>query len=383
MPQKKNYGLSDLRVGLLVLASIAILIMAVFAASGNFSLFGFSPFGGKTSVKTYMGNVDGLRRGGEVRLSGVRVGSIREINFNAQLPKSDTAPDQVEIVMDLNSRVNGISVLDRVRTDSRAVLKSAGVLGDYVVDITPGTANGQPIKDGAIIQSIQQKGVGDIINASQTAVANFNDISADIKDVTSRIRKGEGNIGKFLNDDAFYLNLNRSVLQIEEVVNALRKGEGSAGKFIKDPALYNQASEALTQIKQSIAQINDQINAGKGTVGKLLKDESLYNEAHRLVAKLNESSVRLDQMIAKIERGEGTFGKLLNDEKAYEDARAALASIKTISARLEAGEGTAGLLLKDQTLYNNLNQTSAEITKLLYDFRQNPRKYLSVKVSVF
>jgi hypothetical protein len=34
-------------------------------------------------------------------------------------------------------------------------------------------------------------------------------------------------------------------------------------------------------------------------------------------------------------------------------------------------------------LYQNLNNMSAEVTKLLYDFRQNPKKYLSVKVAIF
>ncbi len=165
MPQKKQYGLSDLRVGLLVLGAIGILILALFAATGDVSLPGF---GKKTIVKTYMGNIDGLRKGGEVRLSGVRIGSIKEINFSPQIPQSSDAPNLVEIVMEISGRINGRPAIERIRTDSRAVLKSAGVLGDYVVDITPGTVNGQPITDGATIQSIQQKGVGDIINAAQT-----------------------------------------------------------------------------------------------------------------------------------------------------------------------------------------------------------------------
>jgi len=87
--------------------------------------------------------------------------------------------------------------------------------------------------------------------------------------------------------------------------------------------------------------------------------------------------------MAKIERGEGNLGKFLNDEKLYQDMRTTVESFKTISARLERGEGTAGLLLKDDRLYQNINNASAEITRLLYDFRQNPRKYLSIRVSLF
>lgn len=380
MPQKKQYGLSDLRVGLLVLGAIGILILALFAATGDVSLPGF---GKKTTVKTYMGNVDGLRKGGEVRLSGVRIGSIKDINFGPQIPQTPDAPNLVEIVMEISGRLDGRPAIERIRSDSRAVLKSAGVLGDYVVDITPGTVNGKPIQNGDTIQSIQQKGVGDIINAAQTAVANFNDISEDIKALTQEIREGKGNIGRLIKEDTLYTNLNRSVLQAEELIASLRKGEGTAAKFINDPELYNQASETVAQLKKTIADINEQLNAGRGTIGRLYKDEELYNRASQLVAKVDEASARLDRLIAKVERGEGNLGKLFNDEKLYEDTRASLASIRTLAASLERGEGTAGRLLKDETLYTNINNASAEITKLLYDFRQNPKKYLSIKVSVF
>ncbi|MGH9831396.1 MAG: MlaD family protein, partial [Blastocatellia bacterium] len=65
------------------------------------------------------------------------------------------------------------------------------------------------------------------------------------------------------------------------------------------------------------------------------------------------------------------------------DARDTVERLKIIATRLEKGEGTAGLLLRDERLYNNVNNLSAEITRLLYDFRQNPKKYLSVKVTIF
>lgn len=380
MPQKKKYGFADLRVGLLMAAAIGILLLAIFAASGDIRLPGLSR---STTVKTFMGNVDGLRRGGEVRLSGVRIGSISEINFSSQIPQSSDAPNLVEIVMDISGTLNGRPAIERIRTDSRAVLKSAGVLGDYVIDISPGTVGGQPIKNGDTIESIQQKGVGDVINAAQTAVQNFNSISDDIKDLTGRIREGKGNVGRLITEDALYVSLNRSVLQAEALISSLRKGDGTAAKFINDPELYDKANDTVAQLKQTIAQINDQLNAGKGTFGKLLKDEELYNRANELVKKIDTASARLDGLIAKVERGEGNLGKLLKDEKIYEDTRAALENIRTIAARLERGEGTAGKLLTDEALYNNLNTTSAEITKLLYDFRQNPKKYLSVKVTIF
>jgi phospholipid/cholesterol/gamma-HCH transport system substrate-binding protein len=56
----------------------------------------------------------------------------------------------------------------------------------------------------------------------------------------------------------------------------------------------------------------------------------------------------------------------------------------------QAGKGTIGKLVTDETLYNSINQTasnvnqlSSEGTKLIYDFRQNPKKYLRIKLAIF
>ena len=377
MPQQKQLSFTGLRVGLLVLASIITLIIVIFAVSGDIKLFGR-----KTTVKTYMSSVDGLRKGAEVRLSGKEVGSVAEISFS-QIPASADSSNNLEIIMDINGTLDGRPAIERIRTDSLAVLKSAGVLGDNVIDITPGTQKGEPIQDGGTIKSLAQKSVGDIINASQTAISNLNDISADVKEMTRKMKAGEGTIGKFVADDAFYVNLNRTIMTTEKLLSDIRSGEGTAGRLVSDPTLYNQLNETITQLRRVVDGVNEQLLAGRGTIGRLLKDEELYNRANSLVGKLDETSARIERTMAKVERGEGNLGKLLNDEKLYQDLRTTTESLKNISTRLERGEGTAGLLLKDDRLYQNLNNVSAEITRMIYDFRQNPRKYLSIRVSIF
>jgi len=91
------------------------------------------------------------------------------------------------------------------------------------------------------------------------------------------------------------------------------------------------------------------LNAGRGTAGKLLKDEQLYNDARAAIARFNTAAERIDNVVAGAQRGEGTVGKLLTDE----------------------------------ALYSNVNQLSSEGVKLMYDFRQNPKKYLTIKFQLF
>ena len=380
MPQSKQTGFADLRVGLLVLLALAILIFVIFAVSGDIK---FPGLGKTTIVKTDMANVDGLRKGAEVRLMGKKVGSVKEINFNSQIPPNANAQNNIEIVMEIDGRLDGRPAIERIRSDSQAVLKSAGVLGDNVIDITPGTLGGQQIRAGDRINSVAQKSVGDIINAAQTAVGNLNTISEDIKAMTGSLRAGKGTMGRFLNDEAFYVDLDKTVRQAENLMVAIKDGNGTISRLINDPQLYDQVSDTVLQLRRIADQVNDQIANNKGTIGKLLKDDALYNKANSLIVRLDQTSTRLDNAIAKVERGEGNLGKLLNDEKLYADTRATVEKLRVIADRLERGEGTAGLLLKDDKLYNNVNTLSVELTKLLYDFRQNPKKYLSVKVTIF
>jgi phospholipid/cholesterol/gamma-HCH transport system substrate-binding protein len=381
MPQNKPKSLSEMRVGLLVVAALAILIFVIFAVAGDIRIPGLTR---TTIVRTEMTNIDGLRKGAEVRLSGKKVGSVKEINFSSQIPSDQNAQNNLEIVMEIDGKLDSRPAIERIRTDSQAVLKSAGVLGDYVIDITPGTlSRGQPIKDGDRIKSIEQKSVGDIINATQTALGNLNVISDDIKAMTGTLRRGEGSMGRFLNDEAFYVDLDKTVRQAESLMRDIREGGGTIGKLVKDPTLHDQTAEMIAQLRRITDQLGDQIATGKGTLGKLVKEEDLYNRMNSLVARLDDTSGRLDRAMGKIERGEGNLGKLLNDEKLYADARDTVTQLKRITDRLERGEGSAGLLLTDERLYNNVNNLSAELTRMLYDFRQNPRKYLSVKVALF
>jgi len=91
------------------------------------------------------------------------------------------------------------------------------------------------------------------------------------------------------------------------------------------------------------------VNAGRGTLGRLVKDEAIYNDARTAIARFNTTAERIDNVVAGAQRGEGTLGKLITDDQ----------------------------------LYSNVNNLSSEGVKLLYDFRQNPKKYLTIKFQLF
>lgn len=379
-PSKKTVSFRELRVGFFILGAIAILIFLILNASGD-----INPFSKKLHLKARFMDANGLREGSEVRLAGVRVGKIDEITL---LPPSEVpnAP-RVEALMTIDSTIDGRSANERIRTDSTAQQGSPSLLGnEMLINITPGTAVGQPVKDYAILPSSTSNTVNDFATSGTDLAQRLSKLSDEINGIVRDVKEGKGTIGRLFSDEALYNNLNATILETEDVMRQIRSGNGSAGRFINDPALYNNANEITLQLRK----IAEDLRAGRGTAGKLLTEDELYNRINRTADRLDRSVSQIDLMISDINAGRGTIGKLVKDEQIYNDARAAIARFNTTAERIDnvvaaaqRGEGTLGKLLTDDALYSNVNQLSSEGVKLMYDFRQNPRKYLTVKFELF
>ena len=381
MPRtKKTVSLSELRVGLLVLISIAVLIFLVLNASGD-----INPFSRKLHLKARFIDANGLREGSEVRLAGVRVGKVDQITL---LPPSDVAnAPRVEALLTIDSNIDGRPATERIRSDSTAQQGSPSLLGnEMLINITPGTAVGQPVKDYSTLPSSSSNTVNDFATSGTDLAQRLSKLSDEINGMVHDVKEGKGTVGRLFSDEALYNNLNATIRETEDVMRQVRSGNGSAGRFLNDPALYNNANEIVVQMK-AIAQ---DLRTGRGTAGKLLTEDELYNRINRTAEKLDRSVEQINGMVADINAGRGTLGKLLKDEQIYNDARTAIARVNTTSERIDSlvsaaqrGEGTVGKLLTDDALYSNINQLSSEGVKLIYDFRQNPKKYLTIKFELF
>src|SRR3954454_12982196 len=146
-PSKKTIGLSELRVGLMVLISIAILIFLLLNATGD-----INPFARKLRVKTQLANAQGLREGSEVRLAGVRVGKVEDVKL---LPPSDN-PDakKVEATLAIDGTIDSRPASERIRSDSTVQVGSSSLLGnDVLLNIIPGTTISEPVREGATLPS--------------------------------------------------------------------------------------------------------------------------------------------------------------------------------------------------------------------------------------
>ena len=381
MPRSKaSVSLGQLRVGIFVLVAIVVLIFLILNASGD-----INPFSKKLHLKARFIDANGLRDGSEVRLAGVRVGKVERIVLLEPSPVPN-AP-RVEAQLTIDSVIDGRPASERIRSDSQAQQGSPSLLGnEMLINITPGTAVGQPIQEGAVLPSSSSNTVNDFATSGTDLAQRLSKLSDELSGIVRNVKEGQGSIGKMFSDEALYNNLNATIRETEDVMTQIRSGSGSAGRFINDPALYTNANEIVLQLRA----ISDDLRSGRGTAGKLLTDDELYNRINRTADRLDKSVDQVNLMIAEINAGRGTLGKLIRDEQIYNDARAAIARFNTTAERIDnlvaaaqRGEGTIGKLLNDETLYTNVNQLSSEGVKMIYDFRQNPKKYLTIKFELF
>jgi phospholipid/cholesterol/gamma-HCH transport system substrate-binding protein len=358
MATRRSLAWTELRVGVLVITSFALLALAIFYVSGQ---SGF--FVQKYKIVAYFQNANNLRSGAEVSLEGVTIGNVARVAVSTEADPQKA----VEAVLELDEKYKNI-----IRTDSKVSISTIGLLGDSKVDITRGTEAGMVIPDGGTLQGGEEGDIRRIVQGANDVVANFQVLSEDFKKITDRIEKGEGTLGKFLTDTAIYDNANNAAKELNTLVRDARTGPGTMGRLISDDQLYQKVMQISDRVDILVMKLQD----GDGTIAKFINDPSLYNRFDNIASKFQTITDRID-------RGEGTLGKLAKDDALYNDVRASVTKLNNLVDSVQSGEGTVGKFIRDPSLFNNVNQVTSEFQKLMYDFRQNPKKFLTVNFKLF
>ena len=358
MAQRRSLAWTELRVGILVIGSFALLVLAIFFIGGESGFL--TP---KYNLTAYFQNANNLRAGADVQLEGVTIGNVSSVQVSRQ-PDPQKA---VEALLRLDQRYQNI-----IRSDSKVSIATIGLLGDSKVDISRGTEAGTVVPQGGQLQGTEEGDIRKIVQGTNDFVANLQVLSDKFRDMAERVDRGEGTLGKFMTDTTIYDNANLTVKEATALVRDAHTGNGTIGRLLSDDELYQKVNTTMDTVNSLVAKIE----GGQGSAGKFINDPSLYNKSDQLVA-------RFQKVADRIERGEGTLGKFSKDEAFYNEARDSMARFSALVTAVENGEGTAGKFIKDPTLYNSLNQTSSEVLKLLYDFRQNPKKFLTISFKLF
>jgi phospholipid/cholesterol/gamma-HCH transport system substrate-binding protein len=346
MPRTRSIAWAEVKLGVIGIVAMLLLTVLVVAIGGA----GGFPWE-RYPLKTVFADAAGLKSGAVVRLNGKDVGTVTSVEFSGA---------RLEIWFELSKEVRPF-----VTTESVVSVGSLSLLGETMLDVRAATA-GTPLPDWAYVKSARPP--ASIADVAATAT----DTLAEARVLVSDLRAGRGTLGKLFTDEAVYQEMNGLVSAAGDVVDSIRRGRGTLGALTTDRAVYDGLKKSVDNLQAVTARIQ----SGQGALGRLLNDDALGQSIANTMSNV-------DQATARLQRGEGTLGKLMTDQQLYDRFNSMAARVDQLFAGIEAGQGTAGKLLKDQQLYENMNRAVVELQELFAQIRKDPKKYLTLRVSIF
>jgi phospholipid/cholesterol/gamma-HCH transport system substrate-binding protein len=131
-----------------------------------------------------------------------------------------------DVVVDLDPATHEI-----VKRDSVASIETEGLLGNQYLAISVGTAGAGEVKSGDTIASrpplemadLLQKTSG-ILDSSQAAIDNATKATEHLSSISAKIDAGQGTVGALVNDKALYNNLAQTTQGLDETMVAAQAG---------------------------------------------------------------------------------------------------------------------------------------------------------------
>jgi phospholipid/cholesterol/gamma-HCH transport system substrate-binding protein len=357
VPSRKEIQWSQLKVGGLVLLGTAVLVGLIFLMSGSGGLFAH-----KLILRCYFDNAGGVKPGAPVTLQGVTVGNVTHVRV---VP--DRNPTPVEVTMQV-----GHNFVRDLHVDSTATITQAGVLGDSFIDIDSSRATGPPPPENAELHESGTPSIQDVIRTSQVSIEEINGLTRKIETLVDTLNSRRGTIGDLINDPALGKKITLIAVDLQTITAAISQGKGSIGKLVNDDTLYTRANSAIDRLDK----LTTDLDAGKGSAGKFLKDDTLYNNLNATVSNAN-------QLIGDVNAGKGALGKLAKDPAFAQKLDDTVTRLNAILKGIDEGKGTLGQLAQNRSLYNHADQTMDQTQQLVKSIRDDPKKYLVIRLKVF
>ena len=298
----------QLRVSGLILGALLVIGLAVYRLADATKLLT-----DRYKLVAFLPNALGLVEGGQVTVAGQLVGTIDKIEF---LPVDADTTRNIRIVVAIDENLRS-----QVRENSRAKIKTLGLLGDKIIDISPGTPNYPTLRDGDTLLVAPSIDYEALLAQAQNAMGDVVALTRDLRVITRGIARGEGTMGQLVTNRALYDQFNSALARASGLMARMQNPNGTFGRLLDDPALYRNTVRMLASLDSVLTLAKSE----EGTVGLLMRDDSLYNA---LVGTVDGANA----LVRQAGSGNGTVGRLLNDPQLYDELVKAVTDLNAILA---------------------------------------------------
>lgn len=292
------------RLGIFVLAAMAVLIIALFLIGRNQHLLG-----SHLTLRAHFKNVAGLRLGNNVRYAGIEVGTVKKMQII-----DDTT---LEVSMLVNKEMRTV-----IRKNAVASLGADGLMGNKVVNILPQKGEADYVQSGDILPSRQAVEIDDIMRTLAGTSDNIRDITDGLKVTVTKINNSEA-VWNLLSDKTLALHIrnasrnldlattNAEIMtrEVRQMVSDVNDGKGPVGALLKDTAMARDLQQSVRQLEAVAGHadklatdldaitrnIEKDINEGKGPVNLVLKDTAVAANISRTLNNVEKGTFNFNQ----------------------------------------------------------------------------------------
>lgn len=314
----------QVRVAGIILVALAIVVLAAVQLGRAANIFAK-----RYELVVFMPAANGLREGGSVTLAGQLVGTVKDIEF---LPVDFDTTRNLRITASVDRRLR-----EQIRQDSEARLRTMGLLGDKVLDISPGTPRFAVLEPGDTIRLAASLDYEAVLAKAAVAVDDVVGLTADLRKISGGLARGQGTMGQLLTNRDMYDQLTAAMARANGLFGSLQNPNGSFGRMLNDPTLYVRLTSAVASLDSVLVAVN----STSGSMGRLLRDTTLYTN------------------LVGISQGADSLMSMLSNQNGF-----------------------IGQLLTDQTLYDQLNKLVSDLSGVLADVRRDPRRYTKGAICV-
>lgn len=235
---KKQTG-NRIKLGVFVTLGTILFIVAIYIVGKKQNLFDTT-----IQLSTVFKDVSGLQPGNNVRFAGINVGVIANIAII-----NDTS---IRVDMDIQQEVQKF-----IKSDSKAVIGSEGIMGNKILIITPGS-NGAMVKSNSFLVSTSPISMDDLLKSLKVTIDNAAVLTTDLSDITSNIRNGRGTIGKLLMDSTFAEDIDQTIGNIKKGTGGFQENMEAAKSNILFRGYFRKKEKEEQKKKEAEAEQQDQ-----------------------------------------------------------------------------------------------------------------------------
>jgi phospholipid/cholesterol/gamma-HCH transport system substrate-binding protein len=304
-------------------------LFVVIAGVASFFIYRFisrtTGTAGGYNVYAEMKDATGLAPQSRVMMAGIPVGTIRSIRLDHGMARVDVmmAPEVA------------------LHEDATVAKRSAGILGEYFLALTPGTEGKPTLKDGDEIKIVMEAASTDQIITDLARIADRVKLVAENLAATIGSPEGQADMKKTLENLASVTEaLNQTVRENRETIRrTLLNVEEITGRSGPELKQILENVRVITQDVRSLLADNQGEGQGKGE-GQVRETVERINRAS---SSLESALSHIDSVAARIDKGEGTVGRLTKDEALINEVQGAVEGVNDFVGKLTRLQTIVGL----------------------------------------